>query len=60
MSWPKELEESYAYQQKIRDYMIDCVMCGFPITPTEQKNNKGMCNFCVEEKKYERCGKKSP
>ena len=52
MSWSKELEESYAYQQKIRDYMIDCVICEFPITPTEQKNNKGMCNFCVEEKKY--------
>ena len=52
MSWSKELEESYAYQQKIRDYMIDCVICEFPITPTEQWHNEGMCNFCYEEKKY--------
>ena len=52
MSWSKELEESYAYQQNIRDYMIDCVICEFPITPTEQWHNEGMCNFCYEEKKY--------
>ena len=27
MPWSKEMQESYALQQKIRRHMIDCVVC---------------------------------
>ena len=51
MPWSKELQESYEHQQKIRYHMIDCMVCQCPITPTEQKKNEGMCNFCYEDHK---------
>ena len=50
MPWSKDEEESYAYIQKIRNYLIDCVACESPITPKEHDENDGMCNFCYNEK----------
>ena len=50
MPWSKDLEKSYAYQQKIRAYLIDCVVCESPITPKERDENDEMCNYCYKEK----------
>ena len=47
MAWSKDLEESYAHQQKIRAYLIDCVVCESPITQKEHDENKGMCDYCA-------------
>ena len=50
MAWSKDEEESYAYLQKIRNYLIDCVVCKSPITSKERDENDGMCNYCYKEK----------
>ena len=50
MVWSKEQESSYAHQQKIRAYLIDCVICESPITPKDRDENDGMCKYCYEEK----------
>ena len=51
MPWSKEMQESYALQQKIRRHMIDCVICECPITPKERDENEKMCNYCYKVKK---------
>ena len=50
MPWSKEQESSYAHQQEIRAYLIDCVVCESPITPKDRDENNGMCKHCYEEK----------
>ena len=50
MAWSKEQESSYAHQQEIRAYLIDCVVCESPITPKDRDENDGMCKYCYEEK----------
>jgi len=49
MAWPKELQKSYAHQHNTKEYMIDCVVCGSPITPKERDKNSGMCEHCHAE-----------
>ena len=50
MAWSKELQSTYAHQQKIRAYLIDFVVCESPITPKDRDKNDGMCKYCYEEK----------
>ena len=51
MPWSKEMQESYALQQKIRRHMIDCMSCECPITQKEHDENEKMCNYCYKMKK---------
>ena len=50
MPWSKELQSTYAHQQEIRGYLIDCVICESPITSKDHDENDGMCKYCYEEK----------
>ena len=48
MAWSKELQESWRQQQKIKDDLKDCTICGCPITQKDFDEYK-VCPWCYSQ-----------
>ena len=48
MPWSKELQDSWREQQKIKDDLKDCTVCGCPITKKDYDEYK-MCPWCYSD-----------
>ncbi len=55
MPWSKELQDSWKEQQKIKNDLKDCKICGCPITKKDYEDYK-MCPWCYSESVFDNEG----